>query len=150
MKYATAKEAHIFSRFTIQLVYQKLSSGDWIIRSRRSHPREAGSRKTSLDSKYVASKMNLHLKPLHSSKNKKKIPLISPSMYKEILKQTVIAPSRAIACVTPVGVIRWPQVSSTDAEITGQTSTCIQQEGGGLGFVWKWKDFCVSRADTCM
>lgn len=71
-------------------------------------------------------------------------------MYKEILKQTVIAPSTAIACVTPVGVIRWPQVSSTDGEITGQMSTCIQQEGGGLGFVWKGMDFYVSRADTCM
>lgn len=61
-------------------------------------------------------------------------------MYKEILKETVIAviaPSWAIACMTPVGVIRWPQVSSTDGEITGQMSACIQQEGGGLGFVWE-------------
>lgn len=119
-------------------------------RSRGSHPREDDLHTKSLDSKYVASKMNLHLKPLHSSKKQEKIPLISPSMYKEILKETVIAPSRAITCVTPVGVIRWPQVSSTDGEITGQMSTCIQQEGGGLGFVWKWMDFCVSRADTCM
>lgn len=58
-------------------------------------------------------------------------------MYKEILKDTVIAPFSAIACMTPVGVIRWPQVSSTDEEITGQMSTCIQQGGGGMGFVWK-------------
>lgn len=46
-------------------------------------------------------------------------------MYKEILKDTVIAPSRAIAHMTPVRVIRWPQVSSTDGQITGQMSACI-------------------------
>lgn len=82
LKTETAKETNMFSWFTSQLVYQKLSSGDGIISSRRSHPREADLHKTSLDSEHVASKMNLHFKPLHSSKKqerkKKKIPLICP------------------------------------------------------------------------
>lgn len=84
--------------------------------------------------------MLLTREPVLSSHRILKVPLISQSMYKEILKETVIAviaTSWAIACMTPVGVIRWPQVSSTDREITGQMSACIQQEGGGLGFVWE-------------
>lgn len=119
MKMKTAKETNIFSWFTIQLVYKKLWRPNHL---QQKKPFEGGwfyTRRVSTPSMLL--QMNwtdeLTLKTFCTpQKTRKKNPSHFP-MYKEILKQTIIAPSRAIARVTPVGVIRWPQVSSTDGRL---------------------------------
>lgn len=150
MKMKTAKETNIFSWFTIQLVYKKLSGGDRIICSRRSHPSEADF--TQDESRLQACCFKDELTPktfCTPQKTRKKNPSHFP-MYKEILKQTVIAPSRAIACVTPVGVIRWPQVSSTDGRLQARCRLVYSKKAADWDLFGRWMDFCVSRADTCM